>query len=212
MKPMHLALLAALLALPVVAGGDRINSAPVVTLSAHYNTDMPRFAAGQILILDPKAQFDYAARASDIRGRARQRGEPVVGRTGRGESPVKGGGYRVNLRGRFQNAMTMSIDAKGIYHVVVRARRRSSGDARWEGEVACATSCVFFPGSRRARRSRATRWPRPSVIQNVDGARARASMIRRPSHRSAAIPDDTGSAAAERVHVRRESVGRMPAE
>lgn len=113
MKPIHLALLAALLALPIVAGGDRINSAPVAPPSAHYNTDMPRFAAGQILILDPKAKFDYAAQASDIRtvlGNAvSQSSDGLVEE----KVLVKGGGYRVNLQGRFQNAMTMSIDAKG---------------------------------------------------------------------------------------------------
>ncbi|HKW13223.1 MAG TPA: hypothetical protein VJS69_01935 [Candidatus Krumholzibacteria bacterium] len=113
MKPMHLALLAALLALAAVAGGDHINSAPVATPSAHYNTDMPRFAAGQILILDPKAESDYAAQAADIRtvlgSAVSQSSDGLVEE----KVPIKGGGYRVNLQGRFQNAMTMSIDAQG---------------------------------------------------------------------------------------------------
>ena len=113
MKPVHLALLAALLALPAIPGGDRINSAPVAPASPHYNTDVPRFAAGQILILDSKAESDYAAQASDIQtvlGNAvSQSSEGLVEE----KSPVKGGGIMVNLQGRFQNAMTMSIDAKG---------------------------------------------------------------------------------------------------
>lgn len=113
MKPRHLVLLATLLAIPVMSGGDRLQGAPIPTPSAHYNTDMPRFAAGQILLLDPNGKFDYAAQASDIQtvlGNAvSQSSEGLVEE----KSPVKGGGYRVNLQGRFQNAMTMSIDAKG---------------------------------------------------------------------------------------------------
>ena len=113
MKPVHLALLAALLALPAIPGGDRINSAPVAPASPHYNTDVPRFAAGQILILDSKAESDYAAQASDIQtvlGNAvSQSSEGLVEE----KNPVTGGGYRVNLKGRFQNAMTLSIDVNG---------------------------------------------------------------------------------------------------
>ena len=109
MKPRHLALIAALLALPLMAGGERLHRAS----AAHYNTDMPRFAAGQILILDPSKQSDYAAQAADIRtvlgDAVSQSSEGLVEE----KNPVKGGGYRVNLKGRFQNAMTLSIDVNG---------------------------------------------------------------------------------------------------
>jgi len=113
MKLKHPVLLLALLALPVVSAGDRTQSAPIATPSAHYNTDVPRFAAGQILILDPKGKFDYAAQASDIQaalGNAvSQSSEGLV----QEKLTTRGGGYKVNLQGRFQNAMTMSIDANG---------------------------------------------------------------------------------------------------
>jgi hypothetical protein len=113
MKPRQLALFAALLALPVVAGGDRLHNAPPAPPSPHYNTDMPRFVAGQILILDPSKESDYAAQAADIQtalGAAiSQSSEGLV----EAKNPVKGGGYSVNLQGRFQNAMTLSIDADG---------------------------------------------------------------------------------------------------
>lgn len=111
MKPRHLALSAALFALPVLAGGDRLHSTPPP--SPHYNTDMPRFAAGQILILDPSKESDYAAQAADIRtvlgDAVSQSSEGLVEE----KSPVKGGGYRIDLQGRFQNAQTLTIDVNG---------------------------------------------------------------------------------------------------
>jgi hypothetical protein len=109
MKFKHPALLFALLALPVVAGGDRLHQGPAAPDPAR----MPAFAAGQILNLDPAGKFTPAQHASDVQllmgEAASQSQEGLVEES----SPVKGGGVMVNLQGRFQNAMTMSIDANG---------------------------------------------------------------------------------------------------
>jgi hypothetical protein len=113
MKPRDPVLLIALLALPVVAGGDRVHSGPVTPSPAHYDTNAPAFAAGQILNLDPTGKFTSAQHASDVQTilgeAASQSQEGLVEE----KSPVNGGGIMVNLQGRFQNAMTMSIDANG---------------------------------------------------------------------------------------------------
>ena len=109
MKPRHPALLFALLALPIVASGDRLPSGPAAPDSA----TMPAFAAGQILNLDPSGKFSPAQHASDVQtvlgASASQSQEGLVEE----KSPVKGGGVMVNLQGRFQNAMTMNVDATG---------------------------------------------------------------------------------------------------
>jgi hypothetical protein len=107
MKLRHPMLLLALLALPVVAGGDRLHSAPTPA----QNAPTPAFAAGQILILDSRDKTHYAAQAADIQtvlgAAVSQSQEGLV------EEKAPHGGYMVNLQGRFQNAMTMTIDANG---------------------------------------------------------------------------------------------------
>jgi hypothetical protein len=112
MKPKHPLLLLALLALPVVAGGDRLQNAPAAPTSAQTEK-MPAFAAGQILNLDPSGKISYPQQAADIQtvlgDAVSQSSEGLVEE----KSPVRGGGVMVNLQGRFQNAMTMSIDANG---------------------------------------------------------------------------------------------------
>ena len=109
MKPRHLVLPCALLALTVVVGGDRLPSAP----GRVDNAATPAFAAGQILVLDSKGKIDYAAQASDIQtvlgDAVSQSSEGLV----QEKIQAPGGGYMVNLQGRFQNAMTMTVDAKG---------------------------------------------------------------------------------------------------
>jgi hypothetical protein len=109
MKFTHPALFFALLALPVVAGGDRLPDQP----AAPDPATMPAFAAGQILNLDPAGKFTPAQHAADVQlllgDVASQSQEGLVEES----SPVKGGGIMVNLQGRFQNAMTMSVDANG---------------------------------------------------------------------------------------------------
>jgi len=109
MKPRHIVLLCALLGLPAVAGGDRLQSTPVRV----ENATTPAFAAGQILVLDAKGKLDYAAQASDIQtvlgDAVSQSSEGLV----QEKIQAPGGGYMVNLQGRFQNAMTMTIDAQG---------------------------------------------------------------------------------------------------
>lgn len=113
MKPRDPVLLIALLALPVISGGDRVAIPPVAPSAAHKNAPMPAFAAGQILNLDPSGKFTSAQHASDVQTilgeAASQSQEGLVEE----KSPVAGGGIMVNLQGRFQNAMTMSIDANG---------------------------------------------------------------------------------------------------
>ncbi len=109
MKFKHPALLFTLLVLPVVAGGDRLHKGP----AAPDPAIMPAFAAGQILNLDPSGKFTPAQHASDVQlllgDAASQSSEGLVEE----KSPVKGGGYMVNLQGRFQNAMSMTIDENG---------------------------------------------------------------------------------------------------
>jgi hypothetical protein len=109
MKFRHPALFVALLALPVVAGGDRVQEGT----AAPDPSAMPAFAAGQILNLDPSGKFTPAQHASDVQlllgDAASQSQEGLVEE----KSPVEGGGIMVNLQGRFQNAMTMSVDANG---------------------------------------------------------------------------------------------------
>ncbi len=107
MKFKHPALLFSLLALPVVAGGDRLHNEPASPAA------VPAFAAGQILNLDPDGKFTPAQHAADVQlilgDVASQSQEGLVEE----KSPVQGGGVMVNLQGRFQNAMTMSVDANG---------------------------------------------------------------------------------------------------
>lgn len=109
MKPRHTVLLAALLALPVAAGGDRIQNNPSPSTES-----TPAFSAGQVLILDGSAGKNGSGPAAvDI--------EAVLGdaisTSADGlvveNSPVPGGGKMVNLQGRFQNAMTISVDENG---------------------------------------------------------------------------------------------------
>jgi hypothetical protein len=108
MKPRHTALIVALLGL-AVAGGDRAQSVPGTSHDAHG----PAFAAGQILNLDPAGKFSPAQHASDVGtilgAAASQSSAGLVEMP----SPVSGGGVMVNLEGRFQQAMTMTIDADG---------------------------------------------------------------------------------------------------
>lgn len=109
MKFKHPALVVTLLALPVVAGGDRLHTEAAATDPAR----MPAFSAGQILNLDPAGKFSPAQHASDVQlqlgDAASQSSEGLV----EVKNPVRGGGYMVNLQGRFQNAMTMNVDADG---------------------------------------------------------------------------------------------------
>ena len=113
MKLKHPVLLLALLALPVIADGDRVQSGSVEPATAHYNTGAPAFSAGQILNLDPDGKFSTAQHASDVQLQlgeaASQSSEGLV----EVKNPARGGGYIVNLQGRFQQAMTINMDADG---------------------------------------------------------------------------------------------------
>jgi hypothetical protein len=113
MKLRNPVLLIALLAVPVIAGGDRAPSGSVAPSPANYNTNAPAFSAGQILNLDPTGKFTAAQHAADIQLQlgeaASQSSEGLV----EVKNPIKGGGIMVNLQGRFQNAMTMNVDANG---------------------------------------------------------------------------------------------------
>jgi hypothetical protein len=73
----------------------------------------PAFAQGQILTLDASGKFSRAQQAADV--------QLILGEAASTSSDglvvekikAPGGGHMVNLQGRFQNAMTMSIDANG---------------------------------------------------------------------------------------------------
>ena len=113
MKPRHIALLVALLMLPAIPGGDRPGQESNEATPAAARTKSPAFAAGQILTLDASGKIDHAQQAADVEtilGDAiSTSSEGLVVET----SKVPGGGRMVNLQGRFQSAMTMSIDANG---------------------------------------------------------------------------------------------------
>ena len=108
MKPRHTALLIALIALPVTAGGDRSQ-----TTLDHPSQPGPAFSAGQILVLDPAGPRGGMPQAAEI--------EAVLGdalsTSTEGlvieKSKVPGGGEMVNLQGRFQNAMIITVDDDG---------------------------------------------------------------------------------------------------
>ena len=112
MKPRYPVLFVVLLALPVVAGGDRLQSAPGAP-ARRLDARMPAFAAGQILNLDPSGKISPAQHAADVQlllgDAASTSSEGLVIE----KSTVPGGGIMVNLQGRFQNAMVMTIDANG---------------------------------------------------------------------------------------------------
>ena len=113
MKPRDPILLVALLALSVIAGGDRVQSGPAAPLAAHENTTMPAFAAGQILNLDPTGKFNPAQHAADVQAQLGEAGSQSSEGLVMEKSKVAGGGVMVDLQGRYQSAMTMTIDANG---------------------------------------------------------------------------------------------------
>ena len=107
MKPRHTVLLAAILALPVVAGGERIPSAspPAQT---------PAFSQGQVLILDASGKISPGTpQMTDLRAGLGDALSTSSEGLVEEKSPVPGGGTMVNLQGRFQNAMTIEQGAKG---------------------------------------------------------------------------------------------------
>jgi hypothetical protein len=107
MKPRHTILLVAILALPVAAGGDRIQSEPTPAAG-------PAFSQGQVLSLDASGKISpRAPQTSDLRdglGAALSTSSEGLVEE---KSPVSGGGVMVDLQGRFQNAMTLEQDANG---------------------------------------------------------------------------------------------------
>ncbi len=107
MKPRHTFLLVAILALPVAAGGDRIQSAssPAQGLA---------FSQGQVLMLDANGKISPGSpQMSDLReGLGAALSTSFEGLVEE-KSPVAGGGVMVNLQGRFQNALTIEQDADG---------------------------------------------------------------------------------------------------
>ncbi|HET6349857.1 MAG TPA: hypothetical protein VFH88_12305 [Candidatus Krumholzibacteria bacterium] len=113
MKPRHTVLLAALIALPVLAGGDRPTSNSTAPTAINSVSNTPAFAAGQVIVLDPSGKISPSQLAENnqlILGEAASTSAEGLVEV---KSPVKGGGTMVNLQGRFQNAMTMTVDANG---------------------------------------------------------------------------------------------------
>jgi hypothetical protein len=106
MKRGHTVLLLAILALPVVAGGDRPNHPGVSTAA-------PVFSAGQVLTIDANGKFGGAPQTTELQaglGAALSTSSDGLVQV---KSPVAGGGVMVDLQGRFQNAMTMTTDKNG---------------------------------------------------------------------------------------------------
>jgi hypothetical protein len=108
MKRSHAALLVALLTAAAMSGGDR----PDTPSPSH--TDVPAFAAGQVLTLDASGEFStrapQAAELRDALGEALSTSSEGLVEE---KSTVPGGGVMVDLQGRFQNAMTYTVNADG---------------------------------------------------------------------------------------------------
>jgi hypothetical protein len=116
MKPRHTALLVAVLALPVMAGEERLQSTDTPSPPAaggERSGQTPAFSAGQILTLDENGKIsNRAPQASDMHGLS----PDALSTSSEGlveEKNDVGGGYMVNLQGRFQNAMIMTVDENG---------------------------------------------------------------------------------------------------
>ena len=106
MKPRHTVLFAAILVLPVAAGGDR-------NQTASPSTPAPAFSQGMILTIDASGKFVPGAQTTELQaglGEALSTSSEGLVET---KSPVAGGGVMVNLEGRFQNAMVIEKDADG---------------------------------------------------------------------------------------------------
>jgi hypothetical protein len=106
MKSRHLVLFAVILALPVAAGGDRTQLSP--------QPGTPAFSQGMILSVDSAGKLTHGApQTSALRAAM---GE-ALSTSSEGLVEVKstapGGGYMVDLQGRFQNAMTLQVDENG---------------------------------------------------------------------------------------------------
>jgi len=108
MKRGHIVLLLAILALPVVAGGDRPTDGGTPTQQS------PAFSAGQVLSVDASGKIINAT--PQMSGLRSGLGE-ALSTSSEGlvveKSRVAGGGVMVNLQGRFQSAMTMAVDENG---------------------------------------------------------------------------------------------------
>jgi len=107
MKPRHTVLLAAILALPVAAGGDQIQSATKPAQS-------PAFSQGQVLILDATGKIRPGTpQMTELRAGLGEALSTSSEGLVEEKSPVQGGGVMVDLQGRFQNALTIEKDANG---------------------------------------------------------------------------------------------------
>lgn len=125
MKSRHIVLFAVILALPVAAGGDRAHLASHPAAPAH--------SQGMILTIDSAGKFSQSTpQASDLRAAL---GE-ALSTSSEGLVEVKsaapGGGYMVDLQGRFQNAMTLQVDEDG--NAIAPCLTGSKTDANGEVE------------------------------------------------------------------------------
>lgn len=109
MKVRHIVLLMALIALPVAAGGDRAQKADFPSSS----TVSPAFAAGQVLILDPSSPDRNPLQSAEIQAELGDALSTSSDGLVIEKSKVPGGGIMVNLQGRFQNAIVLTVDDEG---------------------------------------------------------------------------------------------------
>jgi hypothetical protein len=119
MKRRHAALLAiALVPAAIAADGARYPVAPPesATFVADATGTHPYASAGMILSIDPATGKFRTAPAQATADLQAILGD-AISTSSEGlveeKSRVQGGGTMVNLQGRFQNAMTMAIDANG---------------------------------------------------------------------------------------------------
>jgi hypothetical protein len=101
------------LAATMLSGDSRPDRAGAVQLSAITAGTMPSGAAGQVISVDPatgKLRAPQAADLVEILGNAVSTSDEGLTVE---KSPVAGGGMMVNLQGRFQNALTATVDANG---------------------------------------------------------------------------------------------------
>ncbi len=134
----------AAITLLVTAGDHRASESALVTPSVVAQASAPA-VSGMVVEIDPATNLPITPTPETIR-RLQEMQERMGGATfsrssaGLVEEPsaVIGGGYMVDLQGRFQHTMTITIDASGTTHSTCTSTTEASR-AAISGEV---SSCV----------------------------------------------------------------------